>query len=72
MIMGWLEGGRENGPVTRSHSTRSEACEGSRSVVLLWRTCEEGRDAEPKMRLLVVVAVELHLVLCAPERANLL
>jgi hypothetical protein len=67
-IMGWLESGRENGPATRTHSTRSAVCKGSRSVVLLWRTCEEGRDAEPKMRLLVVVAVELHIVSCAPVR----
>ena len=62
MIMGWLEGGRENGPVTRTHSTRSEACEGSQSARLLWRTFEEAREAEPKVRLLVVVAVELRVV----------
>ena len=68
MIVGWLEGSPKNGPAMRAHSTRSTAGEGSQSTELLWRTGEEGRHAPPKARLLMVVAVGLRIVSCAPLR----
>ena len=61
-MVGWLEGGRENGPATRALSTRSAAGEGSRCVRLLRRTCEEGRQAAPKVRVLIVLAEILRFV----------
>ena len=67
-IVGWLPSGRENGPATRAHSTRSAACKDSRSMQLLRRTCEEGRQAPPKMRFLVVVVERNRIVSCAPAR----
>ena len=68
LIVGCLEGRRENGPATRAHSTRSAACKDSRSMQLLRRTCEEGRQAPPKMRFLVVVVERNRIVSCAPAR----
>ena len=62
-IMGWLPSGRENGPATRAHSTRSAACEGRRCVRLVRRTGEEGRVAPPKSRLLIVLVAKLRRVL---------
>ena len=38
-------------------------------VRLLRRTREEGRHAPPKIRVLIVVAVKLRVVSCAPLRA---
>ena len=67
-IVRWLNRGRENGPVTHAHSTRSIAHEGSRSTRLQQRTGEEGRHAPPKTRVLVVVAAELRRVSRAPLR----
>ena len=40
-------------------------CEGRRCVRLLRRTCEEGRQAPPKVRVLIVLAVVLRFVLRA-------
>ena len=35
---------------------------------LLWRTGEEGREAEPEVRLLIVLAVDLRVLLGSHER----
>ena len=61
-MVGWLPSGRENGPATRAHSTRSAACEGRRCVRLLRHMSEEGRHAAPKVRVLIVLAVVLHFI----------